>query len=59
MAVLDRFYCRALFISGFIGYAKDIYEIVTHKEINNKGDDQLYYTEIFLDAKLRVCINGP
>ena len=39
---------------GFIGYAKDVYEIVTHKKIENRGDDQLYYTQIFLDTELRV-----
>ena len=37
-----------------MGYAKDIYEIVSHKAIGNKGDDQLYYTQIFLDPELRV-----
>lgn len=44
---------RYLCSGGFIGYAKDIYEIVSHKEIQNKEDDQLYYTEIFLDTGLR------
>lgn len=44
-----RFLCSG----GFIGYAKDIYEIVIHKKIENRGDDQLYYTQIFLDTELR------
>lgn len=39
--------------SGFIGYAPDVYKVVTAHEIKNEEDDQLYYTEIFLDEKLR------
>lgn len=39
---------------GFIGYAKDIYEIVSHDVIKNRDDDQLYYTKIYLDPELRV-----
>ncbi|XP_069111312.1 procollagen-lysine,2-oxoglutarate 5-dioxygenase 1-like [Argopecten irradians] len=42
-----------LCFAGFIGYAKDILEIVSHKAIGNQDDDQLYYTEIFLDKALR------
>ncbi|XP_047492895.1 procollagen-lysine,2-oxoglutarate 5-dioxygenase 1-like [Penaeus chinensis] len=38
---------------GFIGYAPDVYKVVTAHEIKNEDDDQLYYTEIFLDEKLR------
>ncbi|OWF41242.1 procollagen-lysine,2-oxoglutarate 5-dioxygenase 1-like isoform X2 [Mizuhopecten yessoensis] len=45
----SRFLCSG----GFIGYAKDIVEIINHKAIRNKEDDQLYYTEIFLDKTLR------
>jgi len=44
-----------LFIfTGFIGVAKDIVEIINHKNINDMDDDQLYYTKIFLDKNLRV-----
>ncbi|XP_043236665.1 procollagen-lysine,2-oxoglutarate 5-dioxygenase 1-like isoform X2 [Amphibalanus amphitrite] len=38
---------------AFIGYAPELYEIVTHKAIEDGGDDQLYYTKIFLDKALR------
>lgn len=44
---------RFLNSGGFIGYADALYDLVAYKEIDNKGDDQLYYTKIFLDEKLR------
>ncbi|XP_064610381.1 procollagen-lysine,2-oxoglutarate 5-dioxygenase 1-like isoform X2 [Liolophura sinensis] len=44
---------RYLNSGGFIGYAKDIYEIVSHDVIKNRDDDQLYYTKIYLDPELR------
>ncbi len=44
---------RFLNSGGFIGYAKDIYAIVTAKEIDDKDDDQLYYTKLFLDKDFR------
>ena len=44
---------RFLNSGGFIGYAKDIYEIVTHHEIQNHEDDQLYYTKLYLDQAFR------
>ncbi|XP_065582274.1 procollagen-lysine,2-oxoglutarate 5-dioxygenase 1-like isoform X1 [Artemia franciscana] len=44
---------RFLNSGGFIGYASDLYEIVSHKEIDDSDDDQLYYTLIYLDAGLR------
>ncbi len=47
---------RFLNSGGFIGYANTLYELVTYKEIDNKGDDQLYYTEIFLKEKLRTAL---
>ncbi|XP_060591143.1 procollagen-lysine,2-oxoglutarate 5-dioxygenase 1-like [Ruditapes philippinarum] len=42
-----------LFISGFIGYAKDVYEIISHNAVADNDDDQLYYTKIFLDKSLQ------
>lgn len=36
-----------------MGYAKDLYEMVSYKEVDNQDDDQLYYTTIYLDTKLR------
>lgn len=40
---------------GFIGYAKELYEIVHYSSLNDDGDDQGYYTMIYLDRALRVC----
>ncbi len=48
------YYRIALYLLGFIGYAPEIYSIVNHGDIGADGDDQLYYTQIFLDTKLRV-----
>ncbi|XP_060580073.1 procollagen-lysine,2-oxoglutarate 5-dioxygenase-like, partial [Ruditapes philippinarum] len=38
---------------GFIGYAKDVYEIISHNAVADNDDDQLYYTKIFLDKSLQ------
>ncbi|XP_070560691.1 procollagen-lysine,2-oxoglutarate 5-dioxygenase 1-like [Ptychodera flava] len=37
----------------FMGYAPEIWKTVTHREITNQADDQLYYTKIYLDPTLR------
>jgi len=42
---------------AFIGYAPELYQIVTHSDIGDDGDDQLYYTKIFLDPALRKKFN--
>ncbi|XP_045163177.2 procollagen-lysine,2-oxoglutarate 5-dioxygenase 2-like isoform X2 [Mercenaria mercenaria] len=44
-----RFLCSG----GFIGYARDVYEIISHNAVADSDDDQLYYTKIFLDESLR------
>ncbi|XP_014673049.1 PREDICTED: procollagen-lysine,2-oxoglutarate 5-dioxygenase 1-like [Priapulus caudatus] len=38
---------------GIIGYGADIYAVLTHKVVADGDDDQLYYTNIYLDAELR------
>ncbi|XP_054009537.1 procollagen-lysine,2-oxoglutarate 5-dioxygenase [Hylaeus anthracinus] len=44
---------RFLNSGGFIGYASDVYAILTYSPIKNKDDDQLFYTKAYLDEKLR------
>ncbi|PVD36874.1 hypothetical protein C0Q70_03864 [Pomacea canaliculata] len=44
---------RFLNSGGFIGYAKELYEIVHYSSLNDDGDDQGYYTMIYLDRALR------
>ncbi|VDO09861.1 unnamed protein product [Rodentolepis nana] len=44
---------RFLNSGSFVGPVADIYELVTHSPIANEDDDQLYYTNIFLDSELR------
>jgi hypothetical protein len=44
---------RFLNSGAFIGYANDIYEIISFVPIEDNDDDQLYYTQIFLNKELR------
>ncbi|KAG6446513.1 procollagen-lysine,2-oxoglutarate 5-dioxygenase [Manduca sexta] len=41
---------------GFIGYLPEVLEMVIYKTINDKDDDQLYYTKIYLDKNLRESL---
>lgn len=40
--------------TGIIGYAPIFHEVVTDSEVADTDDDQLYYTNIYLDMKKRV-----
>ncbi|XP_017885394.2 procollagen-lysine,2-oxoglutarate 5-dioxygenase, partial [Ceratina calcarata] len=44
---------RYLNSGGFIGYASDIYALLTHTPIKDKEDDQLFYTLLYLDETMR------
>ncbi|XP_076090333.1 procollagen-lysine,2-oxoglutarate 5-dioxygenase 2-like [Mytilus galloprovincialis] len=44
---------RYLSAGAFIGYAKDIFNMVNHRTINDMESDQLYYSEIFVNNELR------
>lgn len=41
----------------FIGYVEEIKKILNHFQLNDNDDDQLYYTKIYLNPKLRVCLS--
>lgn len=41
----------------FMGYAPELYKIVTDSAIGNDDDDQLYYTKIYLDKAKRKQLN--
>ncbi|KAM3968969.1 procollagen lysyl hydroxylase [Aphomia sociella] len=41
---------------GFIGHLQELAEIVNYKTINDKDDDQLYYTKIYLDKDMRKML---
>ena len=43
--------------AGFIGYAREVCEMIYYQPIKNEEDDQLYYTEIFLNRALRVSVH--
>lgn len=38
---------------GFIGYASDLYGVVSSHDIRNDDDDQLFYSQIFINKELR------
>ena len=41
-----------------IGFAKDLYEVIESRdEIKDNDDDQLFYTQIYLDPMLRKQYN--
>lgn len=44
------------FCSFLLGYLPELAEIVNHKTINDKDDDQLYYTKVYLDKNLRESL---
>lgn len=37
----------------FIGYAENVYNLLTYAPIKNKNDDQLFYTLAYLDENFR------
>lgn len=40
----------------FMGYAPELFKIVTDSAIANDDDDQLYYTKIYLDQAKRKAL---
>ena len=46
-------YNQSAFFSGFIGYASDLYGVVSSHDIRNDEDDQLYYSQIYINKELR------
>lgn len=40
----------------FLGYAPELIELLAYKKIQNKEDDQLFYTNAYLDTKLRESL---
>ena len=41
----------------FIGYAPELYRVVSHSIVNPYFNDQLYYSRIYVDEKLRNEFN--
>ncbi|CAG5117998.1 unnamed protein product, partial [Candidula unifasciata] len=44
---------RFLNSGGFIGYAREVYDLVNYQPVKDGDDDQLYYTRLFLNRALR------
>lgn len=45
------------FPTGFIGFADSIYELLEKDSVADTDDDQLFYTKLFLNQKLRESLN--
>lgn len=41
----------------YMGYAPEIYKLLTYRPIKDEDDDQLYFTEAYLDETLRDNLN--
>lgn len=54
--VVEKYASRYLNSGAFIGYASYLWRLLK-KPIANTDDDQLYYTEIYLDEKMRHELN--
>lgn len=48
---------RYLNSGGFMGYAPQLYKVVTSSQIKNIDDDQLFYTKIYLNEELRKTLS--
>ncbi|PSN33660.1 Procollagen-lysine [Blattella germanica] len=44
---------RYLNSGGFIGYAPELYKVVTSSEVKDEDDDQLFYTKLYLNEEMR------
>jgi len=44
---------RFLNSGGYIGYASDLYSLLTHSSIGDADDDQRFFTQIYLNEDLR------
>jgi procollagen-lysine,2-oxoglutarate 5-dioxygenase len=44
---------RFLNSGGFIGYAREIYDLVNYQPVGDSDDDQLYYTQLYLNRAVR------
>ncbi|BFZ23213.1 hypothetical protein BsWGS_26252 [Bradybaena similaris] len=44
---------RFLNSGGFIGYAREVYELTNYQPVKDTDDDQLYYTRLYLNRALR------
>lgn len=40
--------------TGIIGPASKLYEVISMEVVENTADDQLYYTKIFLEKRVRT-----
>ncbi len=37
-----------------MGYAPEMHSLVSHHKVKDTDDDQLYYTNMYLDKEIRV-----
>ena len=41
-------------IPGYIGFAPEMYQLMTVESVKSEDSDQLYYTKLYLDDTIRV-----
>lgn len=39
-----------------MGFAPEIWKLISYKDVKNNDDDQLYYTHLYLDEQIRVSL---
>lgn len=55
MCVFDVYFTQfklLVFPLGFMGYAKEVYALMSHHEVKDTDDDQLYFTKLFLALRV-------
>ncbi|VDP10604.1 unnamed protein product [Soboliphyme baturini] len=52
-----KFGKRYLNSGAFVGYAPEVYKMITHQPIDDGENDQLFYTMLYLDDHLREELN--
>ncbi|VBB31903.1 unnamed protein product [Acanthocheilonema viteae] len=55
---LVNFGCRYLNSGVFMGFAPEIWSLINYKDVEDNDDDQLYYTHLYLDEKIRVSLSS-
>ncbi|KAL3994436.1 2OG-Fe(II) oxygenase family protein [Acanthocheilonema viteae] len=53
---LVNFGCRYLNSGVFMGFAPEIWSLINYKDVEDNDDDQLYYTHLYLDEKIRLSL---
>ncbi|EJW87992.1 procollagen-lysine [Wuchereria bancrofti] len=53
---LVNFGYRYLNSGIFMGFAPEIWKLISYKDVEDNDDDQLYYTHLYLDEQIRISL---